>query len=116
MPASSAAPAQDRTLANKLARCEQDLQTHAGRVSALEGALEDVTRQRDDAAAQVERLERALADAQREVAAVRQSGAAETQALQSQLDEERRTRERARELLESRMAELQKRKSNWSWF
>jgi chromosome segregation ATPase len=116
MPASSAAPPQDSTLANKLARCEQDLQTHVGLVNTLEGALKDVTRQRDDATAQVERLERELADSKREVAAVRQSGAAETQGLQSQLDEERRTRERARELLESRMAELQKRKSNWSWF
>jgi paraquat-inducible protein B len=78
---------------------------------------QDLACTRDDATQQVERLNRELADSQREVSTTeRQSVAQDKQSLESQLDQERRQKKRARQSLDNRMAELglAKRKSKFA--
>jgi paraquat-inducible protein B len=134
-----------RTLEKQRAHCEQDLQMHIDLVNTLEGSLkdcekngelgsararagvlmtsefrlqsQDLARTRDDATQQVERLNRELADSQREVSTTeRQSVAQDKQSLESQLDQERRQNKRARQSLDNRMAVLglAKRKSKFA--
>ena len=59
-------------------------------------------------------LRNELQEARREVATVRKSIVEEKQSLESKLDEERRAKERARAQLDSRMEELQRRKSKFA--
>jgi predicted RNase H-like nuclease (RuvC/YqgF family) len=80
-------------------------------VKKLRLQSQDLAHTQDDATQQVESLKRELADSKHEVSTtVRQSVAEDKQSLESQLDEERRQKERARQALDNRMAELAKRK------
>ncbi|KAH7915305.1 kinesin-domain-containing protein, partial [Hygrophoropsis aurantiaca] len=117
-----------KTLNKQLSHCESDLATHMDLVSTLETSLGDseknlrkarmqateLARERDSLSAQIEGLRNELQEARREVVTVRKSIVEEKQSLESRLDEERRAKERARAQLDSRMDELQKRKSKFA--
>ncbi|KAG1778505.1 kinesin-domain-containing protein [Suillus placidus] len=117
-----------KTLNKQLSHCESDLATHMDLVSTLETSLSDseknlrkarmqaseLARERDSLNSQIEGLRNELQEARREVATVRKSIVEEKQSLESRLDEERRAKERARAQLDSRMEELQKRKSKFA--
>ncbi|KAG9318633.1 kinesin domain-containing protein [Chiua virens] len=117
-----------KTLNKQLSHCESDLATHMDLVSTLETSLSDseknlrkarmqateLARERDSLNAQLETLRNELQEARREVVTVRRSIVEEKQSLESRLDEERRAKERARAQLDSRMDELQKRKSKFA--
>jgi kinesin family protein 4/21/27 len=74
----------------------------------------ELARERDSLSSQNEGLRNELQEARREVVTVRKSIVEEKQSLESRLDEERRAKERARAQLDSRMEELQKRKSKFA--
>jgi peptidoglycan hydrolase CwlO-like protein len=74
----------------------------------------ELARERDNLNSQIENLRNDLSRAQSEVATVRRSIAEEKQSLETRLDEERRAKERVRAQLDSRMDELQKRKSKFA--
>ncbi|KAG6851283.1 hypothetical protein H0H93_011719 [Arthromyces matolae] len=115
-----------KTLNKQLTHCEGDLQTHMDLVTTLETSLGDseknlrkarmhateISRERDTLNAKLEAMRNELAEAKREVVTVRKSIVEEKQSLEQRLDEERRAKERARSQLDSRMDELQRRKSN----
>ncbi|KAG1800889.1 kinesin-domain-containing protein [Suillus plorans] len=117
-----------KTLNKQLSHCESDLATHMDLVSTLETSLSDseknlrkarmqateLARERDSLNSQIEGLRNELQEARREVVTVRKSIVEEKQSLESRLDEERRAKERARAQLDSRMEELQKRKSKFA--
>jgi kinesin family protein 4/21/27 len=117
-----------KTLNKQLTHCESDLQTHMDLVSTLESSLSDceknlrkarmqateLARERDALNVKVEGLSNDLADAKREVMTVRRSVVEEKQSLEQRLDEERKAKERARQQLDSRMEELQRRKSKFA--
>ncbi|KAG1756320.1 kinesin domain-containing protein [Suillus paluster] len=117
-----------KTLNKQLSHCESDLATHMDLVSTLETSLSDseknlrkarmqateLARERDSVNSQIESLRNELQEARREVVTVRKSIVEEKQSLESRLDEERRAKERARAQLDSRMEELQKRKSKFA--
>ncbi|KAG6335027.1 hypothetical protein ID866_4053 [Astraeus odoratus] len=117
-----------KTLNKQLSHCESDLATHMDLVSTLETSLSEseknlrkarmqateLARERDTLSAQVDSLRNELQEARREVATVRKSIVEEKQSLESRLDEERRAKERARAQLDSRMEELQRRKSKFA--
>jgi len=117
-----------KTLNKQLNHCEGDLQTHMDLVTTLETSLGDseknlrkvrmhateLARERDTLNGQIENLRNELIRAQSEVATVRKSIAEEKHSLEARLDEERRAKERARAQLDSRMEELQKRKSKFA--
>ncbi|KAL1691307.1 kinesin [Schizophyllum commune] len=117
-----------KTLNKQLSHCESDLQTHMDLVSTLETSLGDseknlrkarmhateLARERDTLNTKMEALRRELEEAKREVTNVRRSIVEEKQSLEQRLDEERRAKERARQQLDSRMEELQKRKSKFA--
>ncbi|KAG1754309.1 kinesin-domain-containing protein [Suillus lakei] len=117
-----------KTLNKQLSHCESDLATHMDLVSTLETSLSDseknlrkarmqateLARERDSLNSQIEGLRSELQEARREVVTVRKSIVEEKQSLESRLDEERRAKERARAQLDSRMEELQKRKSKFA--
>ncbi|KAL4077254.1 hypothetical protein V8B97DRAFT_1413252 [Scleroderma yunnanense] len=117
-----------KTLNKQLSHCESDLATHMDLVSTLETSLSEseknlrkarmqateLARERDSLSAQVDSLRSELQEARREVATVRKSIVEEKQSLESRLDEERRAKERARAQLDSRMEELQRRKSKFA--
>ncbi|KAG5637757.1 hypothetical protein H0H81_003324 [Sphagnurus paluster] len=117
-----------KTLNKQLTHCESDLQTHMDLVSTLETSLGDseknlrksrmqateLARERDALNAKIEALRNELAEAKREVVTVRRSIVEEKQSLEQRLDEERKAKERARYQLDSRMDELQKRKSKFA--
>ncbi|KIJ69148.1 hypothetical protein HYDPIDRAFT_105719 [Hydnomerulius pinastri MD-312] len=117
-----------KTLNKQLSHCESDLATHMDLVSTLETSLGDseknlrkarmqateLARERDSLTAQIDGLRNELQEARREVVTVRKSIVEEKQSLESRLDEERRAKERARAQLDSRMEELQKRKSKFA--
>ncbi|KAL1744355.1 kinesin [Schizophyllum fasciatum] len=117
-----------KTLNKQLSHCESDLQTHMDLVSTLETSLGDseknlrkarmhateLARERDTLNTKMEALRRELEEAKREVTSVRRSIVEEKQSLEQRLDEERRAKERARQQLDSRMEELQKRKSKFA--
>jgi kinesin family protein 4/21/27 len=117
-----------KTLNKQLSHCESDLATHMDLVSTLETSLSDceknlrkarmqateLARERDSLSSQNEGLRNELQEARREVVTVRKSIVEEKQSLESRLDEERRAKERARAQLDSRMEELQKRKSKFA--
>ncbi|KZT26623.1 kinesin-domain-containing protein [Neolentinus lepideus HHB14362 ss-1] len=117
-----------KTLNKQLTHCETDLQTHMDMVGRLETSLGDseknlrkarmhateLARERDTLNSRIEGLQRELTDAKREVVNVRRSVVEEKQSLESRLDEERRAKERARAQLDSRMEELQRRKSKFA--
>ncbi|KAG1826831.1 kinesin domain-containing protein [Suillus subaureus] len=117
-----------KTLNKQLSHCESDLATHMDLVSTLETSLSDseknlrkarmqateLARERDLLNSQNEGLRNELQEARREVVTVRKSIVEEKQSLESRLDEERRAKERARAQLDSRMEELQKRKSKFA--
>ena len=73
----------------------------------------EIARERDTLNAQIVSLRGELQESKREVATVRRSIVEEKQSLEHRLDEERRAKERARQQLDSRMEELQKRKSKF---
>lgn len=116
-----------RTLNKQLMHCESDLQAHMDLVTTLETSLGDseknlrkarmqateIARERDTLNAQIDSLRGELQESKREVATVRRSIVEEKQSLEHRLDEERRAKERARQQLDSRMEELQKRKSKF---
>ncbi|TDL24943.1 kinesin [Rickenella mellea] len=116
-----------KTLNKQLTHCESDLQVHMDLVATLETSLGDseknlrkarmqateLARERDTLNGQIDRLRNELEDAKREVVSVRRSIVEEKETLQNRLDEERRAKERARAQLDSRVEELQKRKSKF---
>ncbi|RDB21522.1 hypothetical protein Hypma_011769 [Hypsizygus marmoreus] len=117
-----------KTLNKQLTHCESDLQTHMDLVSTLETSLGDseknlrkarmhateLARERDMLNTKIESLRNELSEAKREVVSVRRSIVEEKQSLEQKLDEERKAKERARQQLDSRMEELQKRKSKFA--
>ncbi|KAH7889542.1 kinesin-domain-containing protein [Phlebopus sp. FC_14] len=117
-----------KTLNKQLSHCESDLATHMDLVSTLETSLGEseknlrkarmqameLARERDGLQTQNEGLRHELEEARREVVTVRRSIVEEKQSLESRLDEERRAKERARAQLDTRMEELQKRKSKFA--
>ncbi|KIK91754.1 hypothetical protein PAXRUDRAFT_830557 [Paxillus rubicundulus Ve08.2h10] len=117
-----------KTLNKQLSHCESDLAAHMDLVSTLETSLGDseknlrkariqateLVKERDSLNAQIDALRNELQEARREVVTVRKSTVEEKQSLESRLDEERRAKERARAQLDSRMEELQKRKSKFA--
>ncbi|KAH9832952.1 kinesin-domain-containing protein [Rhodofomes roseus] len=98
-----------KTLNKQLMHCESDLQAHIDLVSSLESSVGDAEKnqlarmQATELARERDSLNSQLADARNEVVNVRRS-----------LDEERRAKERARAQLDSRMDELQRRKSKFA--
>ncbi|KAF9780579.1 kinesin-domain-containing protein [Thelephora terrestris] len=116
-----------KTLNKQLTHCESDLQTHMDEVNRLENTLADseknlrkarmhateLARERDSLNAQMASLRNDLEEAKREVTIVRRSVVEEKQSLENRLDEERRAKERVRAQLDSRMEEVQKRKSKF---
>jgi chromosome segregation ATPase len=74
----------------------------------------EISKERDRLNGQVESLRNELQDAKREVVTVRRSVVEEKQSLEHRLDEERKAKERARAQLDTRMDELQKRKSKFA--
>ncbi|KAF8965215.1 kinesin domain-containing protein [Flammula alnicola] len=117
-----------KTLNKQLTHCESDLQTHMDLVSTLETSLGDseknlrkarmqateIARERDTLNVKLEALRNELSEAKREVVSVRRSIVEEKQSLEQRLDEERKAKERARQQLDSRMEELQRRKSKFA--
>ncbi|PIL24290.1 hypothetical protein GSI_14043 [Ganoderma sinense ZZ0214-1] len=117
-----------KTLNKQLTHCETDLQAHMDMVATLEASLGDseknlrkarmqateLARERDNLSSQMGNVRAELADAKAEVVNVRRSIVEEKQSLESRLDEERRAKERARAQLDSRMEELQRRKSKFA--
>ncbi|KAJ6525493.1 kinesin domain-containing protein [Mycena vulgaris] len=117
-----------KTLNKQLTHCESDLQTHMDLVSTLETSLGDseknlrkarmhateLARERDTLNVKLDALRSELDDAKREVVTVRNSVVQEKQSLEQRLDEERKAKERARQQLDVRMDELQKRKSKFA--
>ncbi|KAJ8482105.1 hypothetical protein ONZ45_g15070 [Pleurotus djamor] len=117
-----------KTLNKQLTHCESDLQTHMDLVSTLETSLGDseknlrkarmhateLARERDVLNSKIEALRVELAEAKREVASVRKSIAEEKQSLEHRLGEERRAKERARAQLDSRIDELQGKRSKFT--
>lgn len=73
----------------------------------------ELARERDNLNSQIATLRTDLHDAKNEVVNVRRSIVEEKQSLETRLDEERRAKERVRAQLDSRMEELQKRKSKF---
>ena len=74
----------------------------------------EIARERDNLNVQMNTLRQELHEAKTEVVNVRQSIVEEKQTLDKSLDEERRAKERARQQLDSRMDELQRRKSKFA--
>ena len=74
----------------------------------------ELARERDSLNQKLEQLRADLSEAKREVMTTRQSIAEEKQSYEQRLDEERRAKERARQQLDARMDELQKRKSKFA--
>ena len=74
----------------------------------------ELARERDNLSGQILNLRQELAEAKTEVLNVRRSIVEEKQSLETRLDEERRAKERARAQLDSRMEELQRRKSKFA--
>jgi len=117
-----------KTLNKQLTHCESDLQTHIDLVSTLETSLGDaeknlrkarmqateLARERDTLNGQLDSLRNELQEAKREVVTVRRSIVEEKQSLELRLDEERKAKERARQQLDTRMDELQRRKSKFA--
>ncbi|KAI0672882.1 kinesin [Trametes maxima] len=117
-----------KTLNKQLTHCESDLQAHMDMVATLEASLGDseknlrkarmqateLARERDTLSGQISNLRQELSEAKAEVVNVRRSIVEEKQSLESRLDEERRAKERARAQLDSRMEELQRRKSKFA--
>ncbi|KAF9482822.1 kinesin domain-containing protein [Pholiota conissans] len=117
-----------KTLNKQLTHCESDLQTHMDLVTTLETSLGDseknlrkarmqateIARERDTLNVKLEALRNELSEAKREVVSVRRSIVEEKQSLEQRLDEERKAKERARQQLDSRMEELQRRKSKFA--
>ncbi|OCH92129.1 kinesin [Obba rivulosa] len=117
-----------KTLNKQLTHCESDLQAHMDMVATLESSLGDseknlrkarmqateLARERDNLNAQVANLRAELHETKNEVVNVRRSIVEEKQSLEHKLDEERRAKERARAQLDSRMEELQRRKSKFA--
>ncbi|KNZ78457.1 Kinesin-like protein KIF27 [Termitomyces sp. J132] len=116
------------TLNKQLTHCESDLQAHMDLVSTLETSLSEseknlrkarmhateIARERDTLNAKLETVRNELAEAKREVVTVRRSIVEEKQSLEQKLDEERKAKERARSQLDSRMDEIQRRKSKFA--
>jgi len=117
-----------KTLNKQLTHCESDLQTHMDLVTTLETSLGDseknlrkarmqateLARERDTLNIKLEAMRNELSEAKREVVTVRRSIVEEKQSLEQRLDEERKAKERARQQLDSRMEELQRRKSKFA--
>ncbi|KAF8636524.1 hypothetical protein AX17_003337 [Amanita inopinata Kibby_2008] len=117
-----------KTLNKQLSHCESDLQAHMDLVSTLETSLSDseknlrkarmhateLARERDTLNTQIDTLKNDLTEAKREVVTVRRSIVEEKQSLEQRLDEERKAKERVRQQLDSRMEELQRRKSKFA--
>lgn len=74
----------------------------------------EIARERDGLNAQIAALHEELDKAKMEVVNVRRSIVEEKQSLEHRLDEERRAKERARAQLDSRVEELQRRKSKFA--
>lgn len=74
----------------------------------------ELARERDTLNTKVQALQNELGEAKREVVAVRKSIVEEKNSLEQRLDEERKAKERTRQQLDSRMEELQKRKSRFA--
>ncbi|CCM04433.1 uncharacterized protein FIBRA_06613 [Fibroporia radiculosa] len=74
----------------------------------------ELARERDNLTGQIAGLRAELTEAKTEVVNVRRSIVQEKESLEHKLDEERRAKERARAQLDSRMDELQRRKSKFA--
>lgn len=116
-----------RTLNKQLTHCEGDLQAHMDLVATLETSLSDsernlrkarmqateLAKERDSLKSQVDGLRSEIQETKAEMATMRRSVVEEKLTLENRLDEERRAKERARAQLDSRMEELQRRKSKF---
>ncbi|KAF8205718.1 hypothetical protein K438DRAFT_1964128 [Mycena galopus ATCC 62051] len=117
-----------KTLNKQLTHCESDLQTHMDLVSTLETSLGDseknlrkarmhateLARERDTLNVKLDGLRTELEEAKREIVTVRNSVVQEKQSFEQRLDEERKAKERARQQLEVRVDDIQKRKSKFA--
>ncbi|KAJ6502076.1 kinesin domain-containing protein [Mycena sanguinolenta] len=119
-----------KTLNKQLTHCESDLQTHMDLVSTLETSLGDseknlrkarmhateLARERDTLNVKIDGLRAELEETKREIVNVRNSVAQEKQSLEQRLEEERerKVKERARQQLEVRVDDMQKRKSKFA--
>ncbi|KAJ7074063.1 kinesin [Mycena amicta] len=117
-----------KTLNKQLTHCESDLQTHMDLVSTLETSLGDseknlrkarmhateLARERDTLNTRIDTLRTELEEAKREISTVRSSVVQEKQTYEQRLGEERKAKERARQELDLRMDEMQKRKSKFA--
>ncbi|KAJ7256457.1 hypothetical protein B0H12DRAFT_509620 [Mycena haematopus] len=117
-----------KTLNKQLTHCESDLQTHMDLVSTLETSLGDseknlrkarmhateLARERDTLNVKIDGLRTELEETKREVVNVRNSVVQEKQSLEQRLDEERKAKERARQQLDVRVEDIQKRKSKFA--
>jgi len=117
-----------KTLNKQLSHCESDLAAHMDLVGTLETSLGDseknlkkarlqtseLARERDSLHHQVEALRGELENSRKEVENARRSIAEEKHSYEARLDEERRAKERARAQLDSRMEEVQRRKSKFA--
>ena len=74
----------------------------------------ELARERDSLNIKIDQMRNELTEAQREVVIVRRSVVEEKQTLEQRLDEERKAKERARQQLDSRMEEFQRRKSKFA--
>lgn len=74
----------------------------------------ELARERDTLNIKLEQMRNELSDAQREVVTVRRSVVEEKQSLEQRLDEERKAKERARQQLDSRLEELQRKRSKFA--
>lgn len=116
-----------RTLNKQLTHCESDLQAHMDLVATLETSLTDSERNlrksrvqaneyakdRDALNEEIEALRTELQRSQKEVLSARRSVLEEKEQYETRLEEERRAKERTRAQLESRMDEIQRRKSKY---
>jgi kinesin family protein 4/21/27 len=74
----------------------------------------ELARERDSLNIKIDQMRNELTEAQREVVIVRRSVAEEKETLEQRLDEERKARERARQQLDARTEEFQRRKSKFA--
>ncbi|KAF7295561.1 Kinesin-domain-containing protein [Mycena indigotica] len=117
-----------KTLNKQLTHCESDLQTHMDLVSTLETSLGDseknlrkarmhateLARERDTLNTRIETLRTELDDAKREITSMKSSVVQEKQSYEQRLTEERKAKERARQELDMRVDEMQRRKSKFN--
>ncbi|KAJ2927751.1 hypothetical protein H1R20_g9351, partial [Candolleomyces eurysporus] len=103
-----------KALNKQLAYYETDLQTHMDLVTHLETALGNAERDLRKARMQATELARERDSLRNELTGREEATRSENQPLEQRLNEERKAKERARQQLNARMEELQRRKSKFA--